>query len=492
MSQHTTTHAVDSAEPAGSAVAPAQEVPVEDVDLLVVGGGKAGKSLAMLRAKAGDAVVMVEKDKVGGTCINVACIPTKTLISSARVLHDVQGSRAHGVTLPEQDGGAPALERAHIDLAALRARKEGVVGAMVAAHEKMFPASGMDFVKGTARFVAERTVEIALNDGTTRRVRGAKVLINTGTAPSAPAIEGLAEVPHWTSEDLLALPELPTSLVVLGGGVIGVEMASLMGLLGVPVTIVHAGEHILDREDADVAAEVASGLEALGVTILTGARASRVSPTPGGGVVVSTQDGREASGSHVLVALGRTPVTAGLGLETAGVELTERGFVKVDDHLRTTAEGVYAAGDVAGTPQFTHASWNDFRVLRDLFAGKEASTAGRLIPWAVFTTPELGHVGLTEAEARAAGHEVRVAKTPTAAVPRAKTLGRTEGFYKIVIDADSDLILGAAIIGPEASEVITGVQMAMLGGLTWQQVRDAVITHPTMGEGLNIVLDSLG
>ena len=492
MSQHATTHAADSAEPAGGAVAPAQEVPVEDVDLLVVGGGKAGKSLAMLRAKAGDAVVMVEKDKVGGTCINVACIPTKTLISSARVLHDVQGSRAHGVTLPEQDGGAPALERARIDLAALRARKEGVVGAMVAAHEKMFPASGMDFVKGTARFVAERTVEIALNDGTTRRVRGAKVLINTGTAPSAPAIEGLAEAPHWTSEDLLALPELPTSLVVLGGGVIGVEMASLMGLLGVPVTIVHAGGHILDREDDDVAAEVASGLEALGVTILTGARASRVSPTPGGGVVVSTQDGREASGSHVLVALGRTPVTAGLGLETAGVELTERGFVKVDDHLRTTAEGVYAAGDVAGTPQFTHASWNDFRVLRDLFAGKEASTAGRLIPWAVFTTPKLGHVGLTEAEARAAGHEVRVAKTPTAAVPRAKTLGCTEGFYKIVIDAESELILGAAIIGPEASEVITGVQMAMLGGLTWQQVRDAVITHPTMGEGLNIVLDSLG
>ena len=484
------THATTASVPPDST--PGAGAPVEDVDLLVVGGGKAGKSLAMLRAKAGDEVLMVERDKVGGTCINVACIPTKTLISSARILHDVQGSRAHGVTLPEADGGAPALERARIDLADLRTRKEGVVGAMIAAHEKMFPASGMDFVKGTARFVGERTVEIALNDGTTRRVRGAKVLINTGTAPSTPAIEGLADVPYWTSEDLLALPELPTSLVVLGGGVIGVEMASLMGLLGVPVTIVHAGEHILDREDDDVAAEVASGLEALGVTILTGARASRVSPAPGGGVAVSTQDGREANGSHLLVALGRTPVTAGLGLEAAGVELTERGFVKVDDHLRTTAEDVYAAGDVAGTPQFTHASWNDFRILRDLLAGKDASTAGRLIPWAVFTTPELGHVGLTEAEARAAGHEVRVAKTPTAAVPRAKTLGRTEGFYKIVIDAESELILGAAIIGPEASEVITGVQMAMLGGLTWQQVRDAVITHPTMGEGLNIVLDSLG
>ena len=465
---------------------------VQDVDLLVVGGGKAGKSLAMLRAKAGDSVVMVERDKVGGTCINVACIPTKTLISAARVLHEVQGSHAYGVTLPEQDGGADALAQARIDLASFRARKEAVVSGMVAAHETMFPASGMDFVKGTARFVGERTVEIALNDGGLRRVRGAKVLINTGTTPSVPPIEGLSDVRYWTSEDLLTLPELPTSLIVLGGGVIGVEMASLMGLLGVPVTIVHAGQHILDREDEDVAAEVASGLEALGVTVLAGARASKVAAGPDGGVVVTTADGREASGSHLLVALGRTPVTAGLGLEAAGVELTERGFVRVDEHLRTTAENVYAAGDVAGTPQFTHASWNDFRVLRDLFVGKEATTAGRLIPWAVFTTPELGHVGLTEAEAREAGYEVRVATTPTAAVPRAKTLGRTEGFYKVVIDARTDLILGAAVIGEGASEVITSVQMAMLGHLSWRQLRDAVITHPTMAEGLNIVLDTLG
>ena len=484
---HATTSTADTVP--GRADAPA--IPVEDVDLLVVGGGKAGKSLAMLRAKKGDRVVMVERDKVGGTCINVACIPTKTLISAARVLHDVQGAGTHGVTLPEADGGTAALERARIDLAALRARKEGVVGAMVAAHETMFPASGMDFVKGTARFVAERTVEITLTDGSTRRVRGARVLINTGTTPSVPAIEGLEGVPYWTSEDLLALPELPSRLVVLGGGVIGVEMASLMGLLGVPVTLLHAGEHVLDREDADVAAEVAAGLEALGVTVLTGARATRVGAAPGG-VVVSAQDGREATGSHLLVALGRTPVTAALGLEAAGVETTGSGFIKVDDHLRTSAEGVYAAGDVAGSPQFTHASWNDFRILRDLLAGKEASTSGRLVPWAVFTTPELGHVGLTEAQARAAGHEVRVARTPTAAVPRARTLGRTEGFYKVVVDAESEKILGAAVIGPEASEVVTSVQMAMLGGLTWRQVRDAVITHPTMGEGLNIVLDSLG
>ncbi|RJF44859.1 mercuric reductase [Actinomyces sp. 2119] len=487
----------------------------EEVDLLVVGGGKAGKSLAMARARAGDSVVMVERDKIGGTCINVACIPTKTLISSARVLRDVQGARAHGVVLTggsalpgaegstevstasggdDADGAdqaaATPLSQARVDLAALRSRKEAVVSGMVAAHETMFPASGMDFCLGTARFVAERTVDIFLAEGGTRRVRGRTVLLNTGTTPSVPAIQGLGDVPYWTSEDLLTLPELPEHLVVLGGGVIGTEMASLMGMLGVPVTVVHAGEHVLDREDADVAAEVTAGLEALGVTVLTGAHASRVSPSPQG-VVVTTEDGREVGGSHLLVALGRTPVTHGLGLDVAGVELDQRGFVVVDDHLRTSAKGVYAAGDVAGTPQFTHASWNDFRVLRDLLSGKEASTAGRLIPWAVFTTPELGHVGMGEEEARAAGHTVRVAKSPTAAVPRAKTLGRTEGFYKVVVDADTDLILGAAVIGAEASEVVTSVQMAMLGGLTWQQLRDAVITHPTMSEGLNIVLDAM-
>lgn len=467
---------------------------VEDVDLLVVGGGKAGKSLATPRAKAGDKVVMVERDKIGGTCVNIACIPTKTLISAARVLREVQGSAAYGVSLPEADGGSEALVQARVDLAGLRARKEKVVGGMVAAHrDKLFPGSGMDFVLGTARFVAERTVEIQVSDGTVRRVRGAKVLINTGTTPAVPAIEGLSESPYWTSEDLLTLPELPSHLVVLGGGVIGVEMASLMGQLGVPVTLLHAGEHVLDREDADVAEQVTKDLEALGVEVLAGARVDRVRSTEGSSpVVVYTQDGREATGSHLLVALGRKPVTEGLSLDAAGVELTDRGFVRVDDHLRTTVEGVYAAGDVAGTPQFTHASWNDFRVLRDLFNGKDASTQGRLIPWAVFTTPELGHVGMTETEAAEAGRSVRVAKTPTASVPRAKTLGQTDGFYKVIVDADTDEILGAAIIGEAASEVATSVQMAMLGHMTWQQLRDAVITHPTMSEGLNIVLDTLG
>lgn len=456
----------------------------EKYDLVVVGGGKAGKSLAMLRAKKGDKVFMVERDKIGGTCINVACIPTKTLVSSARRLAEVRTAAAYGVDLPGAD-----LASAGVDLEALRARKESVVGGMVEAHKKMFAAPGLDFVLGTAKFVGPKTVEATLADGSVRVVEGEKVLINTGTTPAIPPIEGLSDVDYWTSEDALRLTEIPDRLVILGGGVIGVEMASMMAAFGADVTLIEGGEHILAREDADVAEEMAANLAAQGVTVRTGERAVRVS-SGDEGVLVHTTAG-EVAGTRLLVALGRTPATKGLGLEAAGVELTERGFVKVDSRLETTAPGVYAAGDVAGTPQFTHASWNDFRVLRDLFAGKDASTEGRLIPWAVFATPELGRVGMSESEARAAGRDIRVAKVAAAAVPRAKTHGHVEGFYKVVVDAETDRILGAAVIGDGASEVVASVQMAMLGGLTWQRVRDAVIAHPTMAEGLNIVLDAM-
>ena len=457
----------------------------EKYDLVVVGGGKAGKSLAMLRAKMGDKVFMVERDKIGGTCINVACIPTKTLVSSARRLVEVRTAASYGVDLPGAD-----LASARVDLQALRARKESVVGGMVEAHKRMFAAPGLDFVLGTAKFVGPKTVEATLADGSVRVVEGERVLINTGTTPAIPPIEGLGDVAYWTSENALRLTEIPDRLVILGGGVIGVEMASMMAAFGANVTLIEGGEHILAREDADVAEEMAANLAAQGVTVRTGERAMRVS-SDGEGVVVHTTAG-EVAGTRLLVALGRTPVTKGLGLEAAGVELTERGFVKVDSRLETTAPGVYAAGDVAGTPQFTHASWNDFRVLRDLFAGKEASTEGRLIPWAVFATPELGRVGMSESEARAAGRDIRVAKVAAAAVPRAKTHGHVEGFYKVVVDVETEEILGAAIVAESASEVIAAVQTAMLGGLPWPKLRDAVIAHPTMAEGLNIVLDSLG
>jgi pyruvate/2-oxoglutarate dehydrogenase complex dihydrolipoamide dehydrogenase (E3) component len=456
---------------------------VVDVDLLVVGGGKAGKSLAIDRAKAGWKVAMVERDKIGGTCINVACIPTKALVGSARTLVIAGRAAEMGVEI----GGEP-----QISLAGLRQHKESVVGGMVSAHEKLFAESGMDFDLGTARFVAERTVAITNREGTRRLVRGREVVINTGTTPAVPGLMGISEAEVWNSETILALKRLPETLLVLGGGYVGCEIASMFAIFGTRVTLIQRSGQVLPREDPDVGAAVGDILIGQGVDVRLGANAEAVRREVEHGAVVATlADGAEIRGQELLVATGREPVTDELGLELAGVELTDRGFVVVDDHLRTTADHVWAAGDVAGSPQFTHASWNDFRILKANLTGGDAVTTGRLVPYTVFTTPELARIGLTESEARAQGRRVRVARIPVAAIPRAKTLHETVGMWKAVVDGDTDQILGVALLGNDAGEVVSVVQMAMLGGLRYQQVRDAVLTHPTMGEGLNLLLDAL-
>lgn len=455
---------------------------VQDVDLLVIGGGKAGKSLAMDRAKAGWTVAMVERDKIGGTCINVACIPTKSLVGSARTLLDARGAAVMGVEID----GEPT-----VSLTRLREHKESVVGGMVAAHAKMFPASGMDFMMGTARFTGERTVEVALNDGGTRVLRGRDVVVNTGTAPAVPPVDGIEGADVWNSETILHLEKIPESMIVLGGGYVGCEFASIFAVFGTRVILVQGRDQILPREDPDVAAQVAEVLAAQGVELRLGARARAVR-REGGDAVVTLEDGSELQAEELLVAAGRAPVTDDLGLDVAGVELTEKGFVVVDDHLRTSADHVWAAGDVAGSPQFTHASWNDYRVLKEQLTGGEATTDGRLVPYTVFTTPELARIGLTETEARRQGYEVKVARLEVSAIPRAKTLHDTTGSWKAVVDAATDKILGVALFGHGSGEVLAAVQMAMLGGLPYQQVRDAVITHPTMAEGLNLLFDTLG
>ncbi|WP_024795725.1 dihydrolipoyl dehydrogenase family protein [Tomitella biformata] len=456
----------------------------EDFDLLVVGGGKAGKSLAMDRAKAGWSVAMVERDKVGGTCINVACIPTKALVESARALETIRRAASMGIDLD----GEPA-----VSLEALRHHKESVVGGMVDAHRQMFIDSGMDFIMGTARFIAPRTVQITADDGTVRVLRGRDVVINTGATPALPDLPGIAESHVWTSETILRLDRLPQTLLILGGGYIGCEFASMFALFGTKVVLVQGPAQVLPREDHDIAAEVAEILTGQGVDLHTGTRVASVRRAPNHGPVTLTlEDGSTLTGDELLVATGRAPVTAQLGLEAAGVQVTDRGFVDVDDHLRTSAEHVWAAGDVAGSPQFTHASWNDFRIMRANLTGADTSTSGRLVPYTVFITPELARVGMTETEARAAGHQVAVAKIAVSAIPRAKTTHEQTGMWKAVVDAESGEILGAALLGRGAGEVISAVQMAMIGGLPYQSVRDAVLTHPTMGEGLNLLFDTLG
>ncbi|PFG39971.1 pyruvate/2-oxoglutarate dehydrogenase complex dihydrolipoamide dehydrogenase (E3) component [Georgenia soli] len=462
-------------------------IEVQDVDLLVIGGGKAGKSLAMDRAKAGWKVAMVERDKIGGTCINVACIPTKSLVGSARTLLDARRAAVMGVEL----AGEPSIS---LDL--LREHKESVVGGMVAAHAKMFPASGMDFMMGTARFTGDRTVEVALNDGGTRVLRGRDVVINTGTTPAVPPLDGIESADVWNSETILHLERIPESMIVLGGGYVGCEFASMFAVFGTKVILVQGRDQVLPREDPDVAAGVAGVLSAQGVELRLGARARAVRREGGregrGDVVLTLEDGSEIRAEELLAATGRAPVTGDLGIDVAGVELTEKGFVAVDAHLRTSADHVWAVGDVAGSPQFTHASWNDYRVLRKQLTGGEATTHGRLVPYTVFTTPELARIGLSETEAREQGYEVKVARLDVAAIPRAKTLHDTTGTWKAVVDAATDRILGVALLGHGSGEVLSAVQMAMLGGLPYQQVRDAVITHPTMAEGLNLLFDTLG
>jgi pyruvate/2-oxoglutarate dehydrogenase complex dihydrolipoamide dehydrogenase (E3) component len=455
---------------------------LEDVDLLVIGGGKAGKSLAMDRAKAGWKVAMVERDKIGGTCINVACIPTKALVGSARNVLTARNAEVMGVELEEQP---------LVSLDGLRQHKTSVVDGMVAAHKKMFADSGMDFILGTARFIGPRTAEIETHDGDIRLLRGTDVVINTGTIPAIPDLAGITESRAWTSETILKLERLPARLLILGGGYVGCEFASMYALFGSQVIMLQGGSQLLSREDPDVADEVAGILADQGVEVRLEARATAVRRNGDGEIVVILEDGSQVVGDDLLVATGRNPVTADLGLPAADVEITDRGFIQVDDHLRTSADHVWAAGDVAGSPQFTHASWNDFRILKANLDHGDAATRGRIVPYAVFITPELARVGMTETQARAEGRRVAVAKIPVSAIPRAKTLHDTTGTWKAVVDADTDLILGAALLGHNAGEAISTLQMAMIGGLPYQQVRDAVLTHPTMGEGLNLLFDAL-
>ncbi|HEX5533346.1 MAG TPA: FAD-dependent oxidoreductase [Actinomycetales bacterium] len=457
---------------------------VQDVDLLVVGGGKAGKSLAMDRAKAGWNVVMVERDKIGGTCINVACIPTKALVGSARTLLTARDAAQMGVVVD----GEP-----NISLERLRHHKESVVGGMVTAHEKLFADSGMDFVLGVARFVDQRTVEIKTRDGATRLVRGRDVVVNTGTTPAMPDLPGVAESGAWNSETILELRRLPERLLILGGGYVGCEFASMFASFGSEVTLLQGRDQLLPREDSDIADAVTEVLSAQGVDVRLGVRATEVRRDAATGEVeVLLDDGSSVRGEELLAATGRSPVTSELGLDATRVRVDDRGFVIVDDHLRTGADHVWAAGDVAGSPQFTHASWNDFRILKVNLTGGDAVTTGRLVPYSVFITPELARVGLSEREARELGRRIEVAKIPANAIPREKTLHDDVGVWKAVVDADTHEILGAALLGRNAGEVIAAVQMAMLGGLPYEKVRDAVITHPSMAEGLNLLFDTLG
>ncbi len=449
--------------------------PYED---LVLGSGAGGKLLAWHLASSGRRVAVVERRWIGGSCPNINCLPSKNEIWSAKVADLLHHAAQFGIVT-----GAVT-----VDMSIVRQRKREMVEGLVAMHLELYQQSGAELIMGGGRFTAPKTLEVRLRDGGTRVLTGDRVFLNLGTRATIPPIAGLADARPLTHIEALELDRLPAHLIVLGGGYVGLEFAQAYRRFGSRVTVVQHGPQLATGEDPDVADAIGRLFADEGIEVLLSAEAQKVEGRSGESVrlrVRIPQGERLIEGSDILAATGRTPNTAGIGLDAAGVRLDERGYVQVNDRLETSAPDVWAIGECAGSPQFTHVSEDDFRVIRDNLAGGRRTTRDRLIPFCLYTDPPLARVGLSEAEARRRGVATRVAKLPIGAVLRTRTTGETRGFMKALLDARTDRILGFTMFGPEAGEVMAVVQTAMLAGMPYTGLRDAILAHPTMAEGLN-------
>jgi pyruvate/2-oxoglutarate dehydrogenase complex dihydrolipoamide dehydrogenase (E3) component len=449
----------------------------ERYEVLVLGSGAGGKLLSWHLARTGRRTAVVERRWIGGSCPNINCLPSKNEIWSAKVADLVHHASSYGMVT-----GSPA-----IDMERVRQRKREMVDALVAMHLEQYRASGAELIMGEARFVAPKTLEVRLNGGGTRTLEGERVFLNLGTHAAIPAIPGLADAEPLTNIELLELDRLPEHLVILGGGYVGLEFAQAYRRFGSRVTVIQRGDQLLEHEDPDVTAELERILHGEGIEFLHAADVVEVEGRSGHGVRLRVRAaGRERTiaGSDILVATGRTPNTAGIGLELAGVELDSRGYIRVNERLETGAPDVWAIGECAGSPQFTHVSEDDFRIIRDNLAGADRSTRDRLVPYCLFTDPPLARVGLSEREASQRGVAVRVARLPMANVLRTRTTGENAGFMKVLVEDPGERILGFTMLGPDAGEVMAAVQTAMLGCLSYTVFQDAILTHPTMAEGL--------
>ena len=451
---------------------------------VVIGSGQGGNPLAQVLAQSGRRTALVEREHVGGTCINEGCTPTKTMIASARVAYLDRRSAEYGI----------ADDPVTVDMIRVRQRKRKIVESFRNGGERRLEKAGVDLIRGEATFAAPKELEVRLSEGGTSRLSADAVFINVGARPSAPPIEGLDSMPTLNSTTIMELDEVPEHLLVLGGGYVGLEFAQMFRRFGSEVTMVQRGPQLLSREDADVAEAVAEVLRDDDVEVLLRTSALRAGRGDGGiQLTVHTPEGEcTLSGSHLLAATGRTPNTDTLNPEAAGVETDERGYIKVDERLKTNVEGVWALGDVKGGPAFTHISYDDFRIIRtNLLEGGDATTAGRLIPYTVFTDPQLGRVGLSELDARDQGLDVHVAKMPMSNVTRALEVSEPRGMMKAVVDAGTGRILGAAVLGLEGGEITAMLQIAMIGGVPYTTLRDGIFAHPTLAESLNILFAGL-
>ena len=455
----------------------------EQYDVLILGSGGGGKLTAWHMGRSGRRTAVVERRWIGGSCPNVACLPSKNEIHSAEVAHHARVGAEFGVmTGPVK-----------VDMAKVRQGKRDMVDGLIAAHLKNYKESGAELIMGTGRFVGPKTLEVGLNDGGTRTLTGAQVFINVGTRAAIPDVPGLEAVHPMTHIEALDLDVLPAHLIVIGGGYAGLELAQAYRRFGAEVTVVEASPQLMAREDADAAHEIRRILTDEGVQIHVPAELLKVSGQSGNAVSIALRTGsgeQTIEGSHILVAAGRVPNTAGIGLDKAGVELTDRGYVKVNERLETTAPEVWALGDCAGSPLFTHISEDDFRIVRDNLAGGRRSTRDRFVPYCMFTDPPLAHVGLSEREAERMGVKTRIAKLPMKAVLRAQATGETEGFMKALVGESDDRILGFTMIGAQAGEVMAVVHTAMMADLPYTKLREADFTHPTFAEGLGFLFSN--
>jgi pyruvate/2-oxoglutarate dehydrogenase complex dihydrolipoamide dehydrogenase (E3) component len=446
---------------------------------IVIGSGQAGTPLSQALANAGMRTALIEREHVGGTCINEGCTPTKTMVASGRVAYLARRAADYGV----HTGGIS------MDMARVRERKRAIVASFRGGSQSRIEKTpNLDLLFGEASFTGPKSIHVRLKDGNERPLTADKIFINAGCRPSARALPGLESVPYLNSTSIMELDTVPEHLLVLGGGYIGLEFGQLFRRLGSRVTIIQHSGQLLSREDADVAAEIVSILQQDGVEVLLNTKAERVGKEgPRIRVVVSAAgQSRTLTGSHLLVAVGRVPNSDTLNPSAAGVSTDERGYIQVDSKLETSASGIYALGDIKGGPAFTHISYDDFRILRtNLIEKGSATTEGRLVPYTVFIDPQLGRIGITESEARAQNRHIRVAKMPMSYVARALEVDESRGFMKAIVDAGNGQILGAAVLGLEGGEIMAQLQIAMMGRLPFTTLRDAVFAHPTLAESLN-------
>jgi probable pyridine nucleotide-disulfide oxidoreductase len=462
-------------------------VDTEYYDDIIIGGGKAGKTLAPALVAAGRKTALVERSltMIGGGCINLACIPTKTMVASAEIAHTVRNIAAYGVktNLPV------------VDLATVIQRKRSVVESARAMNlHNLETALDRNLIIGTARFVAPKTIEVTTTDGTTRLLTAERLFINTGTRPLIPAIPGLKDIGFLTSESMMELEQLPERLIVIGSGYIGLEFAQMFRRFGCRVSVIGQSDRILSSQDPDLSIAVQMLLEHEGIEFLLAAKVLKVVRTGNKSSLQIQVGDRQMSlqGSHLLVAVGRASTTDTLNLTAAGISTDAFGFIRVNARLETNVQGIWALGDINGGPQYTHVSLDDYRIVKaNLIDGGNRSTRDRPIPSCLFIDPELAHVGLTETEAQQQGYAIRVAKLAASDIPRARTSGQTDGLLKAIVDAKTDRILGCSLLCHSAGEMISTVQMVMQAQMPYNVLRDSVLTHPTMTEGLNLLFSKL-